>query len=365
MPGTQPTEQSYQDFCDAIAPTVITRFGRFMHRDDTEFVNKVTQFFTHPPVKPFVNTPPLSSAAQLVDNNFIVGEAHSDTSPKKFLMDNMAALKANGFTTLYLEHLFYDHQKDLDNYFATGVFSARLDQQLKTLDVLKGRFHHQDYEHWQTYNFTALLKCARAAGIRVVGIDVSHVYENQNMGVNDEQLDDIYTVRIPRMNYMAYHIIQREQAAAKGKWCALIGNMHVQTQKNTPGVADLFTVRRVYVADKAHDKTLPVTSLDDKESTSMMLNTTYQATKDLSFQADLFIRHDSHDTTKLLLTQPMQAASPQKQIPQKHPQQKQLAQKEQVVTPLAKALSEKFKGHRTVLKEAITSLSPPKAPAKK
>jgi hypothetical protein len=54
------------------------------------------------------------------------------------------------------------------------------------------------------------------------------------------------------MNYVASQIIQREEARKppdQRKWLSLMGNMHVNTQHATPGVADLLGVTSVYVLE--------------------------------------------------------------------------------------------------------------------
>ncbi len=54
------------------------------------------------------------------------------------------------------------------------------------------------------------------------------------------------------MNYTAAQIMERETSLlAKGKkWCGLMGNAHVKTFENTPGVAELSGARSVYVFDQ-------------------------------------------------------------------------------------------------------------------
>ncbi|AWN75228.1 hypothetical protein DLD14_16095 [Legionella anisa] len=161
----------------------------------------------------------------------------------------------NGYEVLFIEHLFYDtNQKDLDEFFKTGKMSRDLMDQLTKMNQ-----HGIEYSFgpasqitssvWKNYNYVTVLHAAREAGIRVVGIDISTVYRSQKIGINNQQLDD---TRIRYMNYTAAQIMEREIGfLPQGKkWCGFMGNAHVSTFENTPGVAELFDARSVYVFDQ-------------------------------------------------------------------------------------------------------------------
>lgn len=172
-----------------------------------------------------------------------IGEMHHDRSPKKLIIDNLEELKKQGLTTLYLEHLFYDSmQSRLDQYFKSDsqTLNPILEAYLKNLDT---GFRVRD----NNYDFLALVKAAKKAGIRVVGIDTTVSYYcgvSDKTGVEDDQK------RYLAMNSVATAIIEREQKLNPGgKYIALMGSGHVATvnEVNVPGIAELLSVPSIIV----------------------------------------------------------------------------------------------------------------------
>lgn len=246
-------------FCEGIVP--ITKHSYVMndskktaeYLDTEKFSEMIEGFFSRmshtPPKKP------LEKAQDLFAEPFIVGESHSHISPKRFLIENMKKMKENGCEILFMEHLFYDtNQKDLDKFFETGGISKELMARLKEMNRsgMKHGFGSASKitsPLWEQYDYIAVLHAAREVGIRVVGIDVSTVYQSQKIGMNDKQLDD---TRIKYMNYTAAQIMQHEISALPlgKKWCGFMGNTHVNTYENTVGVAELSGARSVYIFDQ-------------------------------------------------------------------------------------------------------------------
>ncbi len=294
-------EACYAAFCQRVAPIrkpVRDVFGR-MASNDILLKSVVKKFFDNSSKK---RTSLLSAASHVMSDNFIVGEDHTAMSPKKFLMENMQVLKKAGFTTLFMEHLFYDDQQDLDDYFRTGKFSDKLKQRLDDLDNGFGVRHStgKDSETtskcWSKYNYTALVKAAREAGVRIVGIDIENVYKAQAIGVGNEQKN--IDSRLAYMNYTAQVIINREQSGHSGKWCALMGNTHVRQFSHIPGVADLTGARAVYVFDEAERNRLA----------RMEVNASFVVDEDVTFRADLLI-HNHPDNRSPSLSTALQSTS--------------------------------------------------------
>ncbi|HEY0288707.1 MAG TPA: membrane-targeted effector domain-containing toxin [Pseudomonas sp.] len=169
----------------------------------------------------------------------VVGEAHSATASKQFIIDNMEHLAKREVKTLYLEHLLTDlHQADLDRFAQTGLMSKRLLHDLKRLD--KG--HRVDLK--RGYTFEKLVTQAKKHGIEVRAIDCAASYYIKNMATASE------TSRQQMMSYFASRTIRKHQEImGEHKWIALVGNSHANTYKNVPGIAELEHGIGVRVAD--------------------------------------------------------------------------------------------------------------------
>ena len=161
----------YDDFCKSIVTS--------------EFDQKADTFFSKLST---TRLDDLSQTSDLLRSSFIVAEAHSQMSSKRFLIDNLKRLKEAGYKIFFMEHFFYDHQKDLDDYLQTGIFSEKLEWRLGVLDstwglshIINGRFSEETKKRWCKYNFTALVVAMREAGIRIVGIDIEEIYKRQKV----------------------------------------------------------------------------------------------------------------------------------------------------------------------------------------
>ncbi|MES2962233.1 MAG: membrane-targeted effector domain-containing toxin [Pseudomonadota bacterium] len=185
----------------------------------------------------------------LFQNNFCVGETHSDISPKRFLQDNMQSLKANGYGTLFLEHVFYETtiQESFNRYHAAEAESEMprdLSCYLEYLGRRQSKRNERNYD--QEYNFVELVRSAKEAGIRVVAIDSEDAYIS-----GDSNIDNGNT-RYKTLNFLANEIIKRE--AGDKKWMALIGEAHLETLKGVPGIADITGAISLHIYDKCKIK---------------------------------------------------------------------------------------------------------------
>lgn len=128
LAGQKRLKLAMQDLKKNKGPTCIEFSQQLTEKEDADaFESKVDAFFAQEAqLKP---TSPVKDIGDVLSDNFIVGETHDQTSTKKFLMDNMNALKESGYTTLFMEHLFYEHQQELDDYIFNA--DAVLDPKLK------------------------------------------------------------------------------------------------------------------------------------------------------------------------------------------------------------------------------------------
>lgn len=168
----------------------------------------------------------------------IVCEAHTQTSSKALLIEQMGTLKEQGVKTLYMEHVLTDlHQADLDTFHRTGIMSKPLKDYLWTMD----RGHILEYRGPNTY--TSVVEVAVKHGIRVRALDCVSSYHTKGLRNADKS-------RISMFNFFAGEIIRKDQAAQGAhKWVAYMGNAHVHPYEGVPGVAQTHGAISVFVAD--------------------------------------------------------------------------------------------------------------------
>ncbi|QMT59151.1 membrane-targeted effector domain-containing toxin [Legionella sp. PC997] len=268
--------------CEYVAPsldkTKDNKYKKFV-REITEnynsrsFAEKLEKFFAASTER---NPPRVASLPDLLKTNFIVGETHHDRAPKNFLIENMRILKAAGYTTLFLEHLYYDDQQELDEYdpdwFCNSEKYQRTEARIERLNddfsyPLEVRAAHDESCHCRqcTYleknHFLQLVKAAKRCGIRVVGIDTEYTYSEQ---YNERHKEYAYggpttvnkdSFRERSMNYTAAKIIEKETQEHTGKWFALMGEYHCYSSEEFSGVPQLTGATTALVStDKKLDK---------------------------------------------------------------------------------------------------------------
>lgn len=187
--------------------------------------------------------------ASLLNHSFCVGESHSSAAPKRFLIENMETLKNQGYSTLFLEHLFYDSvmQDSLDEYCNPPKDKPMpKDLERYLTDLGKGYCPFGGYD--EQFNFCTLVEAAKKHGIRIVGIDTEKSYQ---MGVT--MFGAGGAERMKGMNFAAQEIIRKE--ARTGKWMALMGNAHIGTMYGVPGVSEIMGVPSIDISDHTAEQT--------------------------------------------------------------------------------------------------------------
>ncbi|TFY89447.1 toxin [Pseudomonas nabeulensis] len=169
----------------------------------------------------------------------VIGEAHTASSSKQFLIEHMKLLKKQGVQTLYFEHLLTDlHQHELD------IFHKRL----KMPEDLKAYLKRQDGGHMLNYQgphtFTNVIKAANKYGIRVRALDCTASYNVKGArGASP---------RNTLFSYFANEVIKADQAAhGPHKWVALMGSAHTDINERVPGIAQLQDAVSLHVRDAA------------------------------------------------------------------------------------------------------------------
>ncbi len=273
--GSENKSSEYTEFCNQLAPTkkerhdlsAASRPGKKPPlikplRKELFFSNAINFFEMWDKNNADISSKKetIQSIDDIQKGNFIIGEAHNDLESKEFLIKNMQTLSDAGFKTLYFEHLYYDDQQALDDYFKNPEeeMPSSLKERLHALDV--GHLVHTGHKTNESsklynkkreeFNFTNVVKAAAMAGIRVVAIDIKAVYETQKVDLYSARHDES-EMRYRAMNYTAYQIIERDQQINNNgnKWMALVGEAHVhRVRKDIPGVADLFNATSVYFA---------------------------------------------------------------------------------------------------------------------
>src|SRR5262249_54560501 len=84
--------------------------------DTDEFEKKLDDYYKNVALQEIPPISPSNNLDQLLETDFILGECHSQPSPKNFLIKILPYLKKAGFTTIFIEHLYYDDQPYLDDY---------------------------------------------------------------------------------------------------------------------------------------------------------------------------------------------------------------------------------------------------------
>lgn len=288
-------EEKYKEFCKTLAPYTSKTVFNYYWRKEIEmktftpsesnpyksaYTEKYERFYDSFSASP--KPSPLHEFQDCLSQSFIVGETHSDVSPKRFLCENMSHLKEQGYEALFMEHLYYDAQADLDEYFKTGEMPDRLKKQLEELDEGHGWLHRgEKKKSWGQNNFTAIVTEARKAGIRIIAIDISYIYGLQGRRERKE--------RVPEMNYGAYEIMRHEiEENHYTKWIALMGNSHAIRCEGepTPGMNEMMGVRSVLFFD---EETAHLDIRLDSSCTKHSPGGQGTPSRDITFHADALV----------------------------------------------------------------------------
>lgn len=163
-----------------------------------------------------------SLVSSLIDSHpgvCIAEGSHSDANSKRVLIDNMADIARKGVTTIYMEHLFPEHQADLDQYFddwsENPVLPPKLRKRLAELD--EGHRLHDPQ-----YSFTRLVESAKKHRVRIIASDHQKVYNVGEGSFSSDNKDR----EIMLNHYMVQHI-QNHQQKKPGKYLVFVGAAHV------------------------------------------------------------------------------------------------------------------------------------------
>lgn len=187
--------------------------------------------------KSFIFSSDCLTAQEIIDEflnknqGFCIGEEHSHKAPKDFLIDNMQLLNEKGVKVLFMEQFYDQLQSDLDDFALTGDVSQNLKNNINNAR--------------HSYGYKEVVMAARAAGIRVVGIDSKSANIDDNKNRN----------RV--MNYIAFKIMKKEISKLKDneKYVILTGSNHMSmVHEGVPGLAEILKCPRWVISDQVYCK---------------------------------------------------------------------------------------------------------------
>jgi hypothetical protein len=156
---------------------------------------------------------------QLARTNLVLGESHLDDH--QFLKKNLAYFGARGYDTLFLEGVHAEAQSMLDAWVRST--EPVPSPELKALLGDK----------------VELVVQAKAAGIRVVGIDSEQTYVVQTLDRNQ-----YIKTRTGGFNDMAHEIIKKQKGP--GKFLVYVGEDHaLRSKSGVPGIAAVLQIPAV------------------------------------------------------------------------------------------------------------------------
>ncbi len=198
-----------------------------------------------------------------VDGVFI-GEFHDNASSKSFLIDNMQKLKEAGVTTLFMEFIEYDGaQKALDTYLKSK--NPQADVPPEVSGYLKESDDLYKFQEKKSPGLMNLVRAAKAAGIRVVGLESEATKFAGYTSFGSEGPE-----RLAALNYNSKKIIEKEKGA--GKYVALMGIYHVVDSKEAVGMSKIMGAPSMFLFDKDKPSNRGIQQgfdvVPDKDSTS-------------------------------------------------------------------------------------------------
>ncbi len=217
-----------------------------------ETAQKAFADYTPPPRADFADLATATTEEAFIEElckkirGLFIGEVHSHTYSKQFLIKYMKLLKQKGVKTLYLEHLLTDlHQAELDLFNLTSTMPENLKRYLKQLDARQmPRYKGRD-------TYTNVVKAAKKAGIRVRALDCTASYHVKGMYMDN--------ARMNLFNYFANEVIKADQLAqGPHNWVALIGDSHCDTFLGVPGIAQLQDAVSLRILDVPPSQALPL-----------------------------------------------------------------------------------------------------------
>lgn len=188
---------------------------------------------------------PDEALMDLVNNNagIVIGEVHSDLTPKDILIRNMQALKQAGVEYLYMEAIPHTMQDALDKWYIE-----------KHPSPLLHRFITSGFAGWHAVwngevqqRYLALIHAAIDAGIKVIGIETA----GNQMDGHSSGTGSHGSARMLGMNIPAYYTITRYQSLnPRAKFIAFVGSAHASTCNDTKGLRELLGVPAAVISDR-------------------------------------------------------------------------------------------------------------------
>jgi hypothetical protein len=150
-----------------------------------------------------------------------IGGPHYEAPIWKFLVENMAQVRAAGVRTLYLESIRDDsYQSHVDQYLAGKPMSPELNSYIAGYD---------DRYHLGATGMRAVLEAARRNGMRVKGVD------GRPARRNTMSAEDLYK-RAVTMNTYATQVVtnDRRRPSASGGYVMELGSSHTGMHAGLP-----------------------------------------------------------------------------------------------------------------------------------
>lgn len=191
-------------------------------------------------------TTPQATLNHWFENNHVegvfIGEFHDNGASKSFLIENMQRLKEAGVTTLFMEFVEYDGgQKALDAYFQSKDPKMDIPPEVKV--ILQEYDDHFHFEDKGIPGFMDLVRAAKAAGIRIVGLEseASSLAGYSRTGSGGAE-------RLEALNYNTKVIIDKEKG--DGKFIALMGTSHVIETDGVLGMSQMMGLPSMLLFDQ-------------------------------------------------------------------------------------------------------------------
>ncbi|WP_086809375.1 hypothetical protein [Streptomyces reticuliscabiei] len=159
----------------------------------------------------------LTGATTLLNTHpgLILGETHGASTSWPFLINNMAALQAQGVGTIYVEALRGDSfQPSLNAYFQAPV-NTPMPVELRRMATLYDSSHNSQ----AGLGLLATLEAARANGVRVVAMDGLPAASTMTSGWGSYE-------RAVKFNAYAALTVQRDRVGRNDGYIAVIGKAH-------------------------------------------------------------------------------------------------------------------------------------------
>ncbi len=231
---------SYEKFEDFIRPNFTVLNKGYTHESylydskyQEKFKKNIEKFhtITNKFREEKITKSPITEFRQLLDGNVIFGEYHPRTAAKNLLIQLAPYLKDHGFTHVFMEHLFYDYQIEIDKLEISKILTSEDPDVIKTGLAGTEQFGRGNEKRWPNNNFLNVFSAMRKAGLRVIALDLQYSYIEQYRYISryrgDHLLDQGH-FRCSSFNFTTCNIIDIESKKfSQAKWCALIGLAHL------------------------------------------------------------------------------------------------------------------------------------------